>query len=115
MALSIARVQRRTHEVATIIDAPESCLPTMGHTERFARPPVEFVGLLLHYVVVECGLELLRGSFQELEELLFRVFKDVTFQMTATFELRDRRIARSADNCDPESERPNDGCSCSES
>ena len=64
----------------------------MGHTEDFARPHVEVVGPLLHYVVVERGQELLRESFQELEEeLLFRVFKDVTFQMAATFELRNRR------------------------
>ena len=91
MALNLAEVQRRTRELATIIDAPESCLPTMGHTEDFARPYVEVVGPLLHYVVVERGQELLRESFQELEELLFRVFKDVTFQMAAMFELRNRR------------------------
>ena len=30
MALNLAEVQRRTRELATIIDAPESCLPTPG-------------------------------------------------------------------------------------
>ena len=52
---------------------------------------MEVDGPLFHYVIVERGEELVRETFGEVEELLARIFRDVTFQMASHFEVRNRR------------------------
>lgn len=84
-------IRERVDRCARSIDAPEHYLPTYGHSEDAARPHVEVDGPVMQYVVVERGQELSRETFADVDGLLARIFKDVTFQMASHFELRNRR------------------------
>lgn len=89
-SVSLEDIKRTIHARASAIDAPPGALPTFGQTEDGARPHVEVDGLVFHYVVVDRGQELLRESFAVLDDLLGRIFQDVTFQMAVDFEVKNR-------------------------
>src|SRR3954447_3869095 len=79
-------VRTRVTELARMIDAPASSLPTYGHTLDGARPHIEAVGSLLYFVVVERGVELVREPYSQLDKLLERIFAGVTSEMASSFE-----------------------------
>lgn len=65
-------------------------------TALFDRPqgdgsPYLEVSEAYHYVVEERGVELRRRTTDDLDELLYWVFDDITFSMSAAAELRNRR------------------------
>lgn len=90
-ALGLPEIENRVRDLAARIGAPRQLLPTFGCSEDGARPHVE-VGRegLLHYVVVERGQELDRQTVVELDELLWHIFKHVTFSLACEFELKHR-------------------------
>jgi len=90
-APGLSEIQGRVRNLAARIGAPPEILPTFGYSEDGARPHVE-VGRdgLLHYVVVERGQELDRQTVVELDELLWHIFKHVTFSLACDFELKHR-------------------------
>jgi hypothetical protein len=89
--VTLARIQSRVKELATLIQAPDDVLPTFGTSEDSARPHVEVVGELPYYVVVERGRELVREGFVDEHALLERIFGAVTFAMALRFEVQNRR------------------------
>jgi len=82
-----ALVRRRAAE----IDAPTTALPTFGWTEDGARPHIEMARAGYAYVVVERGVEQSRQVTGDLDELLWWVFRDVTFDTACSFEVAHRR------------------------
>jgi hypothetical protein len=86
----LAVTRNRVEELASLIDAPAHLLPTYGGSEDGARPHIESEGIALSYVVVERGVELRRDTTEDLDELLYWIFRAVTFSMGGEFELRHR-------------------------
>jgi hypothetical protein len=76
--------------LATLIGAFPDTLPTYGMSSDFARPHIEVSDCEYHYVVVERGQERSRVTTVSFDELLFLVFRDVTFHLAVEFELRHR-------------------------
>jgi hypothetical protein len=87
----LIEVRTRVEELARVIGAPESSLPTYGQTQDAARPHIECHGNLLYFVVVERGAELVREPYPQLDQLLERVFSGITSEMASDFEARNRR------------------------
>lgn len=88
---SLVEIERRVSELASVIGAAEWMLPTYGHSADGARPHVEVDRAgRMHYVVVERGQELERATFVNLDDILYRVFEDVTFSLASQFELQHR-------------------------
>lgn len=83
-AEAIPLIEARVSELARVIDAPDHVLPTFGYSEETGRPHIEVNGAAFHHVVVERGREYGRFSTTSLDDLLYRVFRDVTFSMAAT-------------------------------
>ncbi len=77
-------------DLAGVIGAPRSLLPTFGSSEDFARPHIEERDGRLHLVVVERGAERDRRIARDLDELLFWVFCGVTFAMASDWEAHHR-------------------------
>jgi hypothetical protein len=86
----LAEIEHCVRRLAARIGAPDRELPTFGHSEDGARPHVEVTARGLHYVVVERGEELQRLTTRDVDELLWHVFKDVTFSLAGRFELAHR-------------------------
>ena len=76
---------------AKTVGAKGQQLPTYGRSDDFARPHIEVSGSEYHYVIVERAREEERARYTNLDDLLFRVFRDITFDLASTFELKHRR------------------------
>ena len=83
-AESIPRLRDRITELARVIDAPDHVLPTFGYSEDTGRPHIEVDGTAFHHVLAERGREYGRFSTTSVDDLLYRVFREVTFSMAAT-------------------------------
>lgn len=90
MEITLAEIQVLVDRLAEKINAPFHLLPSYGHTRDGAYPHIEISDKGYHYVVVERGEELERFVTESLNELLFKVFRSVTFSMACDFELKNR-------------------------
>jgi hypothetical protein len=87
---TLAEIEQRVRALGHRIGASEGDLPTFGHSEDGARPHIEVDARGFHYVVIERGQEQLRVTTRDEDELLWLVFKNVTFSLASYFELRNR-------------------------
>ncbi len=88
---SLDDIKKKVDELAEIINATNDLLPTYGYSKDFAYPHIEIDNFgLLHYVIIERGQELERKTTDQLDDLLYWIFADVTFSMAADYELKNR-------------------------
>ena len=93
MRQTLVRVKNRVDEMAAIIKAPIALLPTYEISKDFAHPHIEIDNIgLYNYVIVERGHELERKTTSNLNELLYWIFRSVTFTMACDYELKNREI-----------------------
>jgi hypothetical protein len=87
---TLNEIKTEVSRLAAQIGAPVDLLPTYGYSDDSARPHIEVDSRGYHYVVVERGEELSRVTTVELDELLYCIFKDVTFDLAGKYELKQR-------------------------
>ena len=88
---SLEVIKKNADELATKINASGTLLPTYGYSLDEAHPHIEVDDKgLMHYVTVERGQEQSRETTDELNTLLYWIFKDVTFAMACNYELKNR-------------------------
>ena len=87
---TLPKIEAEINRLAAIVGASGYVLPTFGRTEDGARPHIEADAHGYHYVVVERGLELQRNTTRDLDELLYHVFKSVTFSLACDYECAHR-------------------------
>jgi len=80
----------KIREMASAINAPESTLPAVGEWNDFANPYVMIDDGAYHYLVRERGETLQDRKTHDLNELLYWIFQDVTFNMAVQFETKHR-------------------------
>jgi hypothetical protein len=88
--LTLQEIKAEVDRLAAKIGASGYDLPTYGHSEDGARPHIEVNALGYHYVVVERGSEESRLTTLNLDELLEKIFKSVTFNLACKYELAHR-------------------------
>lgn len=79
------RIKREVDRLARVVDAPERSLPTYGQSEDMARPHIEVAGPHMSWVVVERGKEWERRTTDDLDELLYWIFRSVVSEMSSKF------------------------------
>ena len=89
--IGLSAIRARVNKLAALIDAEPDRLPSYGATRDFGFPHIE-VDTQYHRVVIERGQEIDRKSTSDLDELLFWVFRGVTFGMSSEFEMHHRRV-----------------------
>jgi hypothetical protein len=87
---TLAEIEQEVRNLAERIGAPASILPTFGYSDDFARPHIEVDSRGFHYVVLERGHEQYRATTRDKDELLWFVFKSITFWLAGDFEVRNR-------------------------
>jgi hypothetical protein len=92
--LSLDEIKREVLRLASQIDASGGLLPTFGYSEDFAHPHIEVNEAGYHYVVIERGQEQERVTTTDLDELLYLIFKSVTFALAGSYELKHRAEGR---------------------
>lgn len=84
-------IKAMVDSLAGKINAPKQLLPTYGYSIDGAYPHIEVDrNGQLYYVIVERGQELKRDFAVDMDDLLYRIFADVTFSMAVNFELKHR-------------------------
>ena len=78
-------IKREVDRLARVVDAPERSLPTYGRSEDMARPHIEVAGPHMSWVVVERGKEWERRTTDDLDELLYWIFRSVISEMSSKF------------------------------
>ena len=88
---SLSEIKTEVDRRAALIGAAaQHALPTYGHSQDGARPHIEVDANGYHFVVVERGQEQERFTTRDLDELLFRIFRNVTHELAFAYELAHR-------------------------
>jgi Immunity protein 63 len=89
-AASLQTLESRVFELAATINAPKGMLPTFGSSDQTGRPSIELRSGVIIYAERERG-HLVRDRVPDSEDdLLYWVFRSVTFSMAREWELRHR-------------------------
>lgn len=93
MKPSLEDIKCLVDKLAEQIQAPHYLMPTYGHTNDAAQPHIEVDrNGQLYYVIVERGQELRRDFALDTNDLLYRIFVDITFSMACAYELEHRKV-----------------------
>ncbi|NAW52101.1 hypothetical protein GNY06_12210 [Elizabethkingia argentiflava] len=85
------KLEIQINELADKIDVPLGLIPKINEANDYAKPFIDVgVGDIFYYVIRECGVEYERILYKDKDELLYRIFKDITFEMVANDELKNR-------------------------
>ena len=88
---SLTDIKAEVDRLAALIGASGyHGLPTYGQTKDYSRPQVEVDARGYHFVVIEHGQEQKRFTTGDLDDLLFHVFHNVTFNLAMDYELAHR-------------------------
>jgi hypothetical protein len=89
--MTLAQIKAEIDRRAVIIGAAgDSSLPTYGRSDGDGHPHIEVDDLAYHYVVEQRGREVSRVSTTDLDELLYHVFRGVTFRLAGIYEVNHR-------------------------
>ena len=85
-------LRRLVEELGRRISVLEDDLPTYIKSRDGAHPHIEHDSRGFHYVIVERGKELRRVTTQDVDELLYLIFQDITFGMACSYEVKHRIV-----------------------
>jgi hypothetical protein len=80
MRTTLEEIKTMVERLGNKISAPQSYMPTFGSSNDNAHP----------HVIMERGQEIRRDFAVDMDDLLFRIFSDITHAMASTFELQNR-------------------------
>ena len=86
--MGLDQIKKETERLARLIDAGESLLPTYGYSDGTGKPHVEIDSSGYHYVQTERGQEFDRWTTLDFDELLYAIFRTVSFEMASNFEVQ---------------------------
>ena len=90
MMLKLFEIEIKVNELAQKIGAPQNILPTYGYSEQTARPHVEVSSWAYYYVVAQSGQEVSRYATIDVDHLLYKIFADVTFELSVMYAETNR-------------------------
>jgi len=88
--LTLSEIEVKVNELAQKIGASQNILPTYGYSEQTARPHIEVNPRAYSYVVAQSGQEVSRYATRDVDQLLYKVFVDVTFGLAVTHAEKNR-------------------------
>ena len=89
MLLTLLQIEGRIRELAAIIYAPEEFIPTFGSSNQTGLPHIEIESKHYALIVCENDVELSRETFDNADELVFKVLQDISFSMASDLVYED--------------------------
>ena len=86
----LAEIEAEVKTIAQRIGATDDLLPAFGFSRDMGYLHVEIDYGCFHLVGVERGQETVRRTTAVLDELMYFIFDDVTFQMASKYEVKNR-------------------------
>jgi len=81
MLLTLPQIEGKIRKFAAIIYAPEAYIPTFGSSDQSGLSHIEIHDGCYSLIVNEKGVELSRETFDNADELVFKVLQDISFSM----------------------------------
>ena len=92
MRTNLEEIRSLVESYAKKIEAPQQLLPTYGRTVDGAHPHIEIKeNGEFFYVIVERGQELRRELAVDINDLLYKIFTDITFSMACAVAAKQRK------------------------
>ena len=88
--LRLKVIERKVLRLAEKIGASQRHLPTFGQSMDLAIPHIEIDQHRMHYVIVERGQLLQRDTTKNIDELLYWIFFNVTYQLALERKRKNR-------------------------
>ena len=88
--LSLEAIRQRVHSLVPRLESPPVFQPTFGQSRQDGTPHIE-VGTAYEFLVCERGSEIERRSTENVDELLYWIFENITFSIASQYELDQRR------------------------
>jgi len=88
--LTLSEIELKVNELAKKIGAPQNILPTYGYSEQTARPHVEVSSRAYSYVVAQSGQEVSRYTTPDVDQFLYKIFADITFEISVRYAEQNR-------------------------
>jgi immunity protein 63 of polymorphic toxin system len=85
MMINLAQTERRIQQLADLIHAPASTLPTYGYSKQDGTPHIEVNELAYYYVNLDRDTKTFDRKTSDLDVLLYWVFIDVTSVMASYY------------------------------
>jgi hypothetical protein len=90
--LSLSEIRTKVEELAKKIDAPQKYFPSFGTMEVEGHPYITLdQSGYAHYEVKERGQECEHLRFVNIDDLLYKIFFDITLIMANQYELNHRK------------------------
>lgn len=84
-------IELKIEQLGIKINAPIHLIPEVDESNDFAKPYIDIgYGDVFYYVIRERNVEYERILYKNEDELLYRIFKDITFEMATKYELENR-------------------------
>ena len=90
MLLSLPEIKAKVEQLAEIIGASQDVLPTYGYSNHTGHPHIEIGSQGYYYLVLERNVVCDRLITKDLDELLYKIFANVTFELAGKYELAHR-------------------------
>jgi len=88
--LTLEEIKTEVDKLANILGVPASNLPTYGYSQQTGHPHVEIDSQGYYYAVFERGHIVKHHHTTDIDELLYYIFADVTFELSIKYELTHR-------------------------
>jgi hypothetical protein len=88
--LNLFEIEEKVNELAQKIGTPQDILPTFGYSEQNARPHIEVGSWTYAYVVSQSGQEVSRYKTRHIDQLLYKIFADVTLMLSIKYAEQNR-------------------------
>lgn len=88
---SITTIRKKIRDYCEVLEAPKELKTIKTTPSAFGDPHIEIDEKGYQYVIHERGNEIERKITQEMEELLYWIMKDITFEMASEYEVNHRR------------------------
>ena len=88
--LTLPEIKAKVDQLANIIDAPQDILPTYGSSNQTGHPHIEIGSQGYYYLVLERGIVCDRLVTTDINEILYKIFAGVTFELSHKYELAHR-------------------------
>ena len=88
--LTLPEIKAKVDQLAKIISAQQDILPTYGYSNQTGHPHIEIGSQGYYYLVLERDTVCDRLITTDIDELLYKIFANVTFELAHKYELVHR-------------------------
>ncbi|PKR57772.1 Imm63 family immunity protein [Thalassospira lohafexi] len=90
MGTSIKEIQLLVFQLGDKIDAPHNSTRIFDSSPQNGKPHLEIKGEEFHYICEERGLVICKNKTNNIDELLYWIFQDISFEMALDYEYKNR-------------------------